>query len=98
MRKSAEERDSQALNVSLGVVMAHSSMPGRANCCSRLRNATGKGATAGAWESRSQEIVQETNFSSLGLRVTWKLASEVVKEVGRGEKSRQVARRTSSSP
>src|SRR5260370_36298246 len=98
MRKSAEERVSQALKVSLRVVIAHSPMPGRSKSCSSRRNAVLKGASVLDCASRSQKIAQDTRLSSFGSSAIWKHASVVLKEVGGGENSRQVARSTSSKP
>src|ERR1700722_10681186 len=98
MRKSADERVSQALKVSLELVMTHSSIPVRSNSFSSFRNAEWYGSTLLGAESRSHVIVQDTDFSAFGPRSISNAASLVERDAGCGENSRQVRRRTSSSP
>src|SRR5258708_39157302 len=98
IRRSAEERVSQELKVSLEVLMTHSSIPVRSNSCSSLRNAALYGSTLMGAESRSQVIVHETTASCFGCRAISNAACSAERDIGGGENSRQGRRRTASKP
>src|SRR5882762_200432 len=98
IRRSAEERVSQELKVSLEVLMTHSSIPVRSNSCSSLRKAALYGSALTGAESRSQVIVHETTASCFGCRAISNAASSAETDTGCGENSMHVRRKTSSRP